>query len=221
MKLLLTSTGLSNESLKQSFVGLLDKPVNQCLVAFIPTAANIFGGDKLWVINDLQRFKDLGMEVDIVDISAIPLEMIKKRLASADVLFFEGGSEFYLMKWIEKSRLSKLLPEYLKTKIWVGASAGSMVAGQKLAAASEVLYGEEDDDDKYRDMKSLGLVNFDVLPHLNSESFPNLILENVEKELDAYEHDLYVIDDNTALLVNGSSVEVVSEGKWKKFEKGA
>lgn len=48
------------------------------------------------------------------------------QLEDADVFIFEGGNSFYLMEWINKSGLSLVLPELLKTKVYVGV-AGSIV----------------------------------------------------------------------------------------------
>ena len=70
--------------------------------------------------------------IDIVDISAIDKELWLPRIKEADVLFFEGGSDSYLMKWITKSGLEDILPDLLKNKVYVGVSAGSMVTGKKL-----------------------------------------------------------------------------------------
>ncbi len=52
------------------------------------------------------------------------------RFDAADVMFFGGGSNYHLMRWINRSGLAKLLPEYLKSKVYVGVSAGSMVTSK-------------------------------------------------------------------------------------------
>lgn len=64
----------------------------------------------------------------------------------ADILFFSGGNTYHLMEWVNKSGLKELLPEYLKTKVWVGISAGSMVTNPDLAAQiSQAVYDEDYD----------------------------------------------------------------------------
>ena len=68
MKLLLTSSGISNASLANALKRLVKSPIK---IAFIPTAANTVNEEKSWLINDLNNCKKLG-SVDIVDISALP-----------------------------------------------------------------------------------------------------------------------------------------------------
>jgi dipeptidase E len=219
MKLLLTSAGLSNQSISNALLDLSSRPFSQLKLAFIPTAANASKEfDKDWLITDLINCKNLGFEaIDIVDISAIPRDLWLPRLQEADILLFGGGNTFHLMYWIEKSGLKELLPEMLKTKIYVGISAGSMAAGKnlRLSSNSKRLYSEEIGE--YTKDEGLGFVDFLVRPHLNSPHFPNINLENMEKIAKELPETFYVIDDNTAVKVVDGEVEVISEGEWKKF----
>ncbi|EKE15784.1 MAG: hypothetical protein ACD_11C00105G0009 [uncultured bacterium] len=217
MKLLLTSAGFFNKSIIDSLLELTEKPFSELNVAFIPTASNVEKGDKFWLIDDLISLKNLGFkQVDIVDISALSKDMWLPRLEEADILYFEGGNTFHLMHWIEKSGLKELLPEMLKTKVYVGVSAGSMVACKNLdLSTSERLYDEkpgENDKDK-----GLGYVDFLVRPHLNSPYFPKLNLENLEKMSQEFPDTFYAIDDQTAIKIIDGEMRVISEGVWKKF----
>ena len=212
MKFLLTSAGLSNKSLKETFLNLVGKPAKKIKVSFIPTAANIFPGDKSWLIKDLAALIEIGTQVDIVDISALPIEIIKTRLEDTDVLFFEGGSEFYLMEQIIKSGLDKLLPNLLASRLWVGVSAGSMVPGLHLLVSNNDLYEEPIGTNK--DMAGLRFIDFNVLPHLDSKFFPGMRVRNIKKMASKDNYPAYVIDDNTGIIVNDNKIQIVSEGKW-------
>jgi len=128
MKLLLTSAGITNKTIKHAMQDLLGKSFKTLSVAFIPTAANVESGDKAWLIDNLNEFKQLGIaSLDIVDISALPKDIWEHRLSQAQVLIFGGGNTYHLMYWLEKSGLKKLLPKLLESKVYVGISAGSMV----------------------------------------------------------------------------------------------
>ena len=130
MRLLLTSTGFTNKTIVQALKSLVGQPFKKLSLAFVPTAANVEEGDKGWLIDDLARTKALGFaSVDIVDISAVPRDIWESRLKSADILMFGGGNTFHLMYWLDKSGLKDLLPEFLKSKIYVGISAVSSIAG--------------------------------------------------------------------------------------------
>ena len=145
MKLLLTSGGITNKSIANALFDLVGKKPEDTSLVFIPTASNVEKGDKDWFINDLVNLKNLNLkEIDIADISAIDKKLWLPRMEDADVLFFEGGNSYHLMEWLNKSGLAQILPELLKTKVYVGLSAGSMVTGKDLALIkSQILYGED------------------------------------------------------------------------------
>ena len=214
MKLLLTSEGITNNSIAKALFDLVGKPSEDTSVVFIPTASNITAGRKGWVVDDLVNLKKLNFKsVEITDISAVEEHVWKPILERADVLYFEGGDNYYLMSWLNKSGLSKMLPTLLKDKVYVGASAGSMVAGPDLALKFlQEIYGENLDETE--DMKGLCLVDFYFLPHLNSEWFKKVRKENIEKLAQDVSSTIYVLDDNSALKVINSNVEVVGEGEW-------
>jgi len=217
MKLLLTSGGLTNKSISKALFDLAGKKPKDTSLVFIPTASNIETGDKGWLIDDLKNLQKQGFKsIDIADISAVPENIWRPKFEEADVLFFEGGNTYHLMEWINKSGLVKLLPEYLKTKIWVGVSAGSMVTNSDLALKiSQALY--EEDLDRMGDMAGLNYVDFYFVPHLNSPYFPKLTEENIKKLTGRISKKIYAMDDQSALKIIDGKVEIISEGKYLEY----
>lgn len=218
MKLLLTSSGLKNQSIAKALFDLVGKPASETVIAFIPTSMNVEAGDKDWFIDDLWNIKQQNCKkVDIVDISALPKKLWLPRVEKADVLFFSGGNTNHLMRWIIESGLKELLPELLKTRVWAGISAGSMVTNPSLALSSndKKIYYEENFG--YRSEEALGLVDLYVRPHLNSPHFPNANKEHLSEVAKGLKSPLYGLDDQSALKIDGDSIEVVSEGEWVKF----
>ncbi len=215
MKMLLTSGGLENDSIVNALRGLVGTPLEGVKLAFVPTAANAEEGDKGWLINDLNACKKLGFEVDIVDISASPKEVWKPRLEATQVIFVEGGNTFHLMHWVRASGLQGFLPELLKTRVYVGVSAGSVIAGSSLQfSRSEKADAERIDGPIAED--GLGLVDFCVEPHIGSQYFPELTFEYVKKEAEETGETIYALDDQSAVQVIDGEVAVISEGKWEK-----
>ena len=214
MKLLLTSNGLSNQSIAKALFDLVGKKPEDTSLVFIPTASNVEQGDKGWFITDLMNLKKQNFKsIDIADISAVDEKIWKPKFEEADVLFFERGNIYHLMRWINKSGLRDVLPELLKTKVYVGVSAGSMVTNKDLALKiSQEIYKE--DLDETEEMKGLNFVDFYFLPHLNNECFTNA-RENVIKEVTKnMPEKIYALDDQSALKIIDGVVEVVSEGQW-------
>ncbi|MHB8860577.1 MAG: Type 1 glutamine amidotransferase-like domain-containing protein [Minisyncoccota bacterium] len=216
MKLLLTSGGLENESIINALKDLVGKPFENLQLAFVPTASNLEAGDKKWLIEDLKVCKRLGFSVDIVDISALPRKIWQKRLEDAEVLFIEGGNTFHLMHWIRKSGLVDVLPELLETRVYVGVSAGTIVATPSLTLsrseknAAEEIHGEISDD-------GLSLIDFLVEPHINNSYFPELTFDYVREESKRAAFPVYALDDQSAIKIVDGEVSVVSEGEWQKF----
>ena len=207
MKLLLTSNGVSNQSIAKALNDLLDKPFAESNLAFVPTAANVETGDKSWLIDDLCNLKNLGFRrVDIVDISALTKEQWQPRIEQADVITFGGGCTPHLLDWLTKSGLAKMHSLW-ETRVYMGISAGSIVAGREaIRELSNDMYAEDTSD-------LLGLSNLVFLPHLNSESFPKAREDNIRsKSLGV--SNVYALDDHSALSVVDGNVEVISEGKY-------
>lgn len=214
MKLLLTSSGLTNKSIINALEKLLEKPAKQVKLAFVPTAANVEPGDKSWLVNDLNNFIEAGFEVDIVDISALPKKGWLPRLESAEVLFFGGGNTAHLMYWMRESSLVDVLPELLKTRVYGGISAGSCIAGPTIYNSVQNLFDEEYE---LEIKEGLGLVDFQIVPHLNSPYFEKIRKENLEIASKDLKEAVYAIDDDSAIIVDDDKVEVVSEGQWHKY----
>ncbi|MDP3728169.1 MAG: Type 1 glutamine amidotransferase-like domain-containing protein [bacterium] len=209
MKLMLTSAGITNTSLALALQKLVQRKIK---IAFIPTAANVQSGEKDWLIKNYNECEKLG-SVDIVDISALKKSIWLPRLKKATVLVMGGGNTPYLMDCIKYSGLQEELPRLLKTRIYVGISAGSIVTGKNLVASSTFLYSDE----KKNIPKGLGYVPFYVRSHLNSPDFPqmrDMYLKKASKKLDS---DLYALDDASALIYIDGKIKIVSEGTWKKY----
>ena len=214
MKLLLTSGGITNKSIADALFELVGKKPEDTSLVFIPTASNVEKGDKDWLIDDLVNLKKQNFKsIDIADISAIDKKLWLPRMEEADVLFFEGGNTYHLMEWMNKSGLTEILPELLKTRVYAGSSAGSMVTNKDLALKiSQIVY--EEDLDKTEEMKGLNYVDFYFLPHLNSPHFENIREDFIKKATEGMSEKIYVLDDDSALKIVDEKVEIISEGKF-------
>lgn len=225
MKLLLTSSGITNKAIAKSLRKLLGKPFAQSKLVFIPTAANISPNEKDWLINDLNNCRKLGFrEIDILNIDATPQEKIwRPRVESADVILFGGGNTFYLLLWLRKSGLVKALPKLLKKKVYVGISAGSIATTPNLLLSSNrnfdlfKIYYEDEANESPAVTKGLRFVKFHVRPHFNSRHFPHARAAYIGEIAKKTKAAIYAIDDNSAVEVDGKKIKVVSEGKYLVF----
>jgi len=222
MKLLLTSSGVTNDTLARELESLAGKKFNELKIAFIPTAGLCDMGEKGWLIDDMSRLKSRGAKIDIVDIAQLSSGEIVSRLEWSDVIFVGGGNTFYLSYWMQKSGLFDTLPKLLETRVYAGISAGSMVASSTIRTASQAYKSEHFYDESYEEFGPAGRssagsmkwVDFAFRPHLNSRYFPEVIQDKMQKIADALNVDMYVVDDDCAVKVDGDDVSVVGEGEW-------
>lgn len=216
MKLVLTSGGISNKSIENELKNIISKDIKNLNMLFCTTASNYDGGKMNdWLIEDIEYFKNLGFSIDICDINGINIEKLLPRFEWADIYFFEGGNTQWLRKCIKKSGLENYLKKLLETRIWIGASAGSCVLCPTIRNAVQDLY---DENVEGFPTDGLNLVDFQFMPHLNNDMCQNIREDNIVnasknlKEIDGKK--IYVLDDNSALFVNGKNIKVVSEGKY-------
>jgi dipeptidase E len=211
MKIMLTSSGITNKSLEGALRKLVGGDIK---IAFIPTAANtvdVDKEDKSWLIDNFNECRKVGF-TDIVDISALDKDIWLPRLRKANVIFVGGGDTIHLMNCINKSGLKDEFPELLKERVYVGISAGSHIASKDLASSSKFLYDEEGTG-----VPGLGFVDFYVRAHLNSPKFPKIRDEFLKKDTQKLDQDCYAIDDDSAVVCVDGKIEVVSEGEWKRY----
>lgn len=216
MKFLLTSGGITNKSIAKALFDLVGKRAREINVAFVPTAANVIQDDKSWLIDDLYNLRKQNFKrIDIVDISALPRNNWQPRLEAADVLFFSGGNTFHLMYWLKKSGLAKILPKLLKTRVYAGISAGSMVTTKDLHLSSvkRLYYDEQGRADE----RGLGYFDFYFRPHLNSSDFPKVRKQFLKKIRKGLKHLIYALDDQSALKIVDDKIEVIGGGKYLKI----
>ena len=222
MKLLLTSGGITNKSMEKEIFALTKKSPSKLRVAFIPTAANVEDGDKRWLAEDLQSLIEMGVgTIDVVDISAVPRDIWEKRLKKADILEFGGGNTFHLLYWIKKSGLGGILKNLLKTRLYIGISAGSIVTNPTLLLSRKEpldpqFYSEE--IGWVQDDTGLNFVDFYIRPHFNNPHFRDITYENIKKRSEGINAPVYLIDDQTAISVNGKKIRVVSKGTYHIFQ---
>lgn len=208
MKLILCSEGFYTEEIVAKCEELVDKPRDSINIAVINEAYAVEHDNNLrWVLNNLKLVEDnFGGNLELVNLLALDIEVVKKRILENDVIFVVGGHTDYLMSVFNKSGFSKLLPELLETKVYVGSSAGSMVLGKRLSTeAYKKIYNE---GDTYGVNKYLELVDMCIMPHLDSAHFPNRKETLLEAAKD-HSGVIYGLRDDSAVVVDGESISIL------------
>ena len=220
MRLLLTSAGIKNSSIHAALVDLLGKPIAESNALCIPTAAYghpMAGPGAAWRFISGQEprcpmcglgWKSLGV-LELTALPSIGEERWVPLVEETDALLVDGGDSLYLSHWMRQSGLADLLPSL--RAVWVGLSAGSMVMtpniGEDFVRWKPPTGGDI----------ALGIVDFSIFPHLDHEALPENTMADAERWAAGLSCPAYAIDDETAIKVVDGSVEVVSEGHWKRF----
>lgn len=217
MKLLLTSGGVTNASIRAALVELLGKPISESSALCIPTAqwghpacgpgsarGFVVGGPPWHHMGGL-GWKSLGL-LELTALPTIGAARWAPWVRDADVLLVDGGDATYLAHWMRESGLADLLPSLTET-VWVGVSAGSMVMTPRIGSYFVAWAAAPSD-------KTLGVVDFSIFPHLDHPAMPGNSLADAERWAADIGVPAYAIDDETALKVVDGAVEVISEGHW-------
>ena len=219
MRLLLTSAGIKNASIHDALVDLLGKPIAESSALCIPTAAYAMpgGAGMAWRVicgSASTPLCELGWRsLGVLELTALPSikeELWVPMVQETDALLVGGGDPQYLSYWMQQSGLAGLFPSLLRETVYVGVSGGSMV----MTAFGTTYNGHNLPTDSDR---ALGLVNFALFAHLDHERFPEYSLANLERLAATIPVPTYALDDQTAIKVTDSNVEVISEGHWKLF----
>jgi dipeptidase E len=221
LKLLLTSAGITNPSIKAALVDLLGKPIAESRALCIPTAS--YGHPNVspnqgWKFISGQEPRtpmvELGWKsVGVLELSALPSigdDRWVNWVRDADVLLVGGGDVLYLAWWMRQSGLAELIPS-LRETVWVGLSAGSMVLTPTVGD-DFIQWRPPDGDDT-----TLGVVDFSICPHLARDGAPGNSMAEAVSWAAGIGNVAYAMDDDTAIRVVDGSIDVVSEGHWKLF----
>ena len=217
--MLLTSGGITNDSIRDELERMLGKPIAESSALFIPTAQwgqPACSPETVWKSTasrwpDAAGLTDLGWKsVGVLELTALPTidpERWTGWVRDADVLLVDGGEAVYLAMWMRDSGLADLLPS-LPDTVWVGVSAGSMVMTPRI--------GEEFVDWRPGGTdQTLGLVDFSIFPHLDYPGWSSNTLEAARRWAPKIGNRAYAIDEQTAIAVVDGVERVISEGHWE------
>lgn len=213
MKLLLGSSGLYTKELANEMARLVGKPASEISVAIINEAIKVEFDDKRdWFFDEINKIREFtGGMIDFIDLQANDMEVVRKGMEFADVIYCVGGNTEYLAKVMRETGFDKLLPELLETKVCVGSSAGSMVMGKRINTPDyRAQFGDAED---FGTTEYLGIVDLCIVPHVNGVEFPERTRKAVTATLDGNEGVVYLLEDTQAVVVENENVSVFSGGK--------
>ncbi|MEV0839149.1 Type 1 glutamine amidotransferase-like domain-containing protein [Actinocatenispora sera] len=242
MRLLLTSAGIRNATIRDALVELLGNPIAKSRALCVPTGSYPFPGGaemagRLIRGQGPSPLCDLGWKsLGILELTALPsldADVWRAAVREADALLVGGGDPLYLSHWMRESGLAGLLRS-LPDTVYVGVSAGSMAAttlfgetypepprgtGTPLSAEHMVFPTPDGGAERtFVTARGAGLVGFAVIPHFEHEHHPDASRDNARTWAGKLPVPTYAIDDESAVRIVDGAATVVSEGHWKLFD---
>ncbi|MEP7291789.1 MAG: Type 1 glutamine amidotransferase-like domain-containing protein [Chloroflexota bacterium] len=208
MKLLLTSFETSAEQ-DQELARLIGKDLRDVKVAYIENAYDVYH-DEESLIEGRESQRRKGYDVEVVDLrewQAKPDRAgLREKLASKDMFLFAGGNPFYLRWLLKVTGADEIITELVQQgKVYVGASAGGVVAGPTLRH-----FDNQDDPSEAEEViwEGLNLTPIILVPHIDNADFGAGCREAGEK-LKAEGYPTQFITDTQAFLINGDEQRVI------------
>src|SRR3990167_3586378 len=210
MKLLLTSQGITTRELAEALSSLVGKSPYDTKIGLIPVARNVEPFKRGGYIGQfLDLWKNGFSDIDIVDPTAADVDW-KSRLRDADVIYVAGGNTFHLLNQVRKTGFGKWLNENMKNKVYVGVSAGTILATPTIEVAN--IPPRDQNFMNLKDLTGLNWADFEIEPHCNKDRFAV-----VEKYAAKKSYPVYAIDDLSGIKVYGDKVEVISAGTSQRY----
>ena len=161
------------------------------------------------------------LELDAVDINE---ELVATKVATADVIYVDGGNTFYLQRHVIQSHFWQALERsqfHARGGLYMGASAGAIIAGKSIrtaywkgwddpaVAGTDFVWNDEA-------LQGRGLSDYSVFMHYEASQHAALV-EEKKVELD---HPVHVIADDVALVNfvdNDGPYKFYSDGRKEPF----
>lgn len=173
-----------------------DKPLAECTITFIPTAAAVEDVD-FYVAEARQALADLGATIREVDIASADAAAA---IDAADCIYVSGGHTFYLLKQLRDSGAGSLIVKAVRQgTTYIGESAGSAVAADDCVYIRPLEDPESFDFHSMTDFAGLSLTTTRVLPHKHNPMFESAVDQAI-----AAHPEVVDITDSQAVHITGS-----------------
>jgi len=169
-------------------------------LAFILTATEVEEGDLEWLRRDRHSLVDAGFELTDYTFTGKTKEEVENFLKDFDGIYMSGGNTFWLLSKIQESECTDVIKDFVESgKLYIGTSAGSIIAGPDIYPTRNLIKFEE--APKLDDYSGFGFVDFMIYPHWGSKDFE--IKQAGERMKNSWSENYPII-----LLADNSYIEV-------------
>ncbi len=163
MKLLLTSSGLDNKESKKEFLKLLNQNVKKIKILLI---FGIKKEEEMFYVNESkEELIEMGVNEKNILEANISKNINKNNFRDFGVIYVCGGNTYYILDRLRKIGFDKVIVNAVnKNILYVGVSAGSIIAGESIEIAG---WGSEGDENriKLKDLRGFNFTDMAIFPH--------------------------------------------------------
>ena len=201
-KLILTSAGFSNKTIVDKFNEMLDKPISEAKVLFIPTASR-YQEELEYVKQSRLELINVGInEGNIIEYN-LDIDLKISELNKYDILYVCGGNTFYLLHKIKEIKFDEKIRKAVENGLmYIGVSAGSIVVGPTIETAGPF----DENDIGIENFKGMNFIEDIIIPHYNEKRIE--IVEGFRKTM---KNNIITITDNQALIVCEDTYQIIGE----------
>lgn len=199
-RLLLTSAGFENPKIGMEFLKLINNDPSNVKVLFIPTAAT--SEEALFCVEKSRKeLLSVGIKNENIITYNLDYMISYEALKEIGVVYVCGGNTFYLLHKIRESKFDITLKNLIKNGIiYVGASAGSLLAGPNINIPDR----SEGNDIGISDFTGLNITDVVIKPHYSEE-----YKEKIEQVKQKTKYLITTLTDSQALLIIDEDMTVI------------
>lgn len=199
-KILLTSAGFENPIVGDEFLNLVNKTTSTIKVLFIPTASRT-EEELYYVEKSKEELLSIGIEEENIITFNLDYTLSEEELNKFDAIYVCGGNTFYLLHRVRETKFDKVIMDFVSSgKVYVGVSAGSLLAGPNIKIKDLYM----DNDIGIKDFRGLNITNITVIPHYTEEA-----KEKIQQIKEDTEYEIITLTDNQALLIIDEDIKVI------------
>ncbi len=200
MKLFLTSTGLSNSKIIEEFLKLLNGAPEKTSVLVIAYGQNEI--ERFYIEEAKKQVQSLGINTTSLNMQD---DFEIKDLPNFDIIYVCGGNTFSILNKMRDVKIDDFIKsEVARGAIYVGVSAGSIIAGPSIEVAG---WGVGGDENKIglEDLTGFSFTDIAVFPHFDIDSQK----EEIEEFKKKVNYPVQELTDEQALVILGSERYII------------
>ena len=122
----------------------------------------------------------------------------------SDVIYLAGGNTFYFLKHIQDSGFMERLRRFVRRGgILAGLSAGAIIMTPHIVLAGYPPHEGDENEVRLKDLRALGLVQFEFLPHFSNSAKTNAAMLKYSRKS---KYPVVACPDGSGVVVNGEGL---------------